>query len=95
MIPPEHFAALAARHPATPHYPQPNGHVKVPAGWLIEQCGWKGKAVGCAAVHRSHALVIVNQGGATGQEVQQLAARVQASVRERFGIDLTPEVNFV
>jgi UDP-N-acetylmuramate dehydrogenase len=95
VIPPEQFAALAARHPSMPHYPQANGQVKVPAGWLIEQCGWKGKAVGRAAVHRSHALVIVNLGGATGQEVQSLATQVQTSVREKFEIDIKPEVNFV
>lgn len=95
VIPPEQFAALATQHPSTPHYPQPDGQVKVPAGWLIEQCGWKGKAVGSAGVHRTHALVIVNLGGATGREVQSLATQVQSSVREKFGIDLTPEVNFV
>jgi UDP-N-acetylmuramate dehydrogenase len=87
------FAALHARHPQMPHYPQRDGTEKVPAGWLIEQCGWKGKQAGHAGVHAKQALVLVNLGGATGAEILQLAEDVRASVRERFGIDLSPEVN--
>ena len=75
--------------------PQRRGPVKLPAAWLIEQCGWKGRTVGRAGVHRSHALVLVNHGGATGAEIHQLAEEIRRSVRERFGIDLVPEVNLV
>ena len=88
------FERLHAEHPAMPHYPQRNGETKVPAGWLIEQCGWKGKVVGHTGVHARQALVLVNHGGATGSEVYTLALAIQQSVRDRFGIDLAPEVNW-
>lgn len=91
----EHSERLAALHPGMPGYPRRDGSVKVPAGWLIEQCGWKGKVVGRAGVHDRQALVLVNHGGATGGEILHLALEVMRSVRERFGIDLVPEVNVV
>ena len=69
--------------------------VRVPAAWLIEQCGWKGKTLGRAGVHARQALVLVNHGGATGSEILALAAAIQASVRERFAIDLVPEVEIL
>ena len=81
--------------PAIPGYNQPDSTVKVPAGWLIEQCGWKGKRVGNVGVHENQALVLVNRGGATGAEVKALAPRVQLSVMDKFGIELNPEVNMV
>ena len=69
--------------------------MKIPAGWMIDRCGWKGKALGRAAVHEKQALVLVNLGGATGEEVMRLAAEVVRSVRETFGIDIHPEVNYI
>lgn len=62
---------------------------------MIDQCGWKGKALGLAAVHDKQALVLVNRGGATGADIVALSDAVRASVREKFGIDIHPEVNFI
>lgn len=85
------FERLHASHPALPHYPGPDGLVKLPAGWLIEHAGWKGKGLGRAGVHEQHALVLVNRGGADGAQIQALAEAVQDSVEQRFGIRLEPE----
>lgn len=85
---------LLAQNPVMPNFPQADG-VKIPAGWLIEQCGWKGKIVGNTGSHKSQALVLVNYGGATGNEVYQLALDIQRSVLEKFGIEINPEVNLV
>jgi UDP-N-acetylmuramate dehydrogenase len=76
-------------------YPQPDGRVKLAAGWLIDRCGWKGRALGAAAVHDRQALVIVNRGGATGADVLALAAAIQRDVAARFGVDLEPEPIFL
>ena len=84
---------LSQLHPNMPHFPQPDGRVKVPAGWLIEQCGWKGFREGDAGCYDKQALVLVNYGQATGQEILALARRIAASVWERFGIEIEPEVN--
>ena len=84
---------LLPAFPQLVHYPLPGGGAKIPAGWLIEQCGWKGKRVGHTGCHAQQALVLVNYGGASGAEIWEHAQRVAASVKEKFGIELTPEVN--
>ncbi|WBA43388.1 UDP-N-acetylmuramate dehydrogenase [Hymenobacter canadensis] len=88
------FDDLKARYDGLPGYPVPGG-VKVPAGWLIEQCGWKGLRRGPHGVHDRQALVLVNHGGAQGQDIRDLAYEIIASVREKFGIELHPEVNIM
>lgn len=91
----EAFNKLQANWPNVPHYPLDNGNIKVPAGWLIEQAGWKGKRVGNTGSHAKQALVLVNYGNATGSEVWQLAQNIQQSVKEQFDIDISPEVNVI
>ncbi|RHP64595.1 UDP-N-acetylmuramate dehydrogenase [Bacteroides sp. OF04-15BH] len=78
-----------------PFYEIDEERVKIPAAWLIEQCGWKGKILGTVGVYSKQPLVLVNCGGATGRDVADLAAAVSQSVHEKFGIDLHPEVNFI
>ena len=90
-----HYERLAKCHPGMPHYDVGDGHVKIPAAWLIEQCGWKGRSVGRAGVYERQPLVLVNRGGATGQEVLYLCRLVQHDVSEQFGIEIKPEVNIV
>ncbi len=92
-----HADRLAANHPGLPVYRDPATphQAKLPAGWLIEQCGWKGARRGDAGVHTQHALVLVNYGRARGADIAALAADIQASVFERFGVRLEPEVVFV
>ena len=91
----EVLAGLHERYPQMPSYPLPEDRVKIPAGWLIEQAGWKGKRVGNVACYDRQALVMVNFGGATGAEVWEHAGRVAESVEETFGLRLVPEVNVV
>lgn len=88
----DQFLKLQNDFPSVPHYPANQG-VKVPAGWLIEQCGWKGKTFNHVGVHEKQALVLVNYGEATGDEIFSLALKIISSVREKFSITLTPEVN--
>ena len=87
------FEALKDLYPDMPHYIIDNERVKIPAGWMIEQCGWKGKALGRAGVHHKQALVLVNKGGAKGSDVLALCHRIQGDVKAKFGIDIYPEVN--
>ena len=94
-IPMEQFLKVQKMYPEMPHYP--NGDlVKVPAGWLIEQCGWKGKQIGNVACHELQSLVIVNKTGlATGKEIYDFSTMIIESVQEKFGIDLEREVNII
>ena len=87
------FEKILANHPEIPHYPQGDNSVKLAAGWLIDRAGWKGHDRGTHGVHDKQALVLVNRGGASGGEIWTLAQDVMASVKEKFGIDLEPEVN--
>ncbi|WP_026224587.1 UDP-N-acetylmuramate dehydrogenase [Methyloversatilis thermotolerans] len=82
---------LLAEHPEVPHYPAPDGAVKFAAAWFIDRCGWKGVRRGDAGVHERQALVLVNHGHATAGELLALAADIQSSVRDRFGVWLEPE----
>ena len=117
------FKKLASQYPEMPNYPQQDGTVKVPAGWLIEACGWKGKRVGRAGSHKTQALVLVNYngpntyqfpqrghrgrpnhhsgkemkslGGASGREILELSESISRSIKEKFAIELSPEVNVI
>lgn len=95
VVPKEQAERLLSEYPTMPHYPAEEGKIKLAAGWLIEQAGWKGKSLGPAAVHDRQALVLVNKGGATGRDIQRLCEAVKKDVKERFGIELEPEVNFI
>ncbi|MEI7586484.1 UDP-N-acetylmuramate dehydrogenase [Runella sp.] len=94
-IPASQYEILKSEYPDIPGYVINEEIVKVPAGWLIEQCGWKGKRFGTIGVHTRQALVLVNYSGGKGLEIKQLSEKIQASVEERFGIYLHTEVNFV
>ena len=88
-------AMLLEQHPQLVSYPQSDGSFKLAAGWLIDQCGWKGKTLGRAGVYEKQALVLINRGGASGAEVVALARAIQKDVLERFGVRLEPEPVFV
>lgn len=87
------YDELAAQYPGMPHYTIDAEHEKIPAGWMIDQCGWKGKNLGRAGVHDKQALVLVNRGGATGEEIVKLCETIRKDVFEKFGIEIHPEVN--
>ena len=93
-IPNAQFDVLKTSYPSMPGYSSAKG-VKVAAGWLIEQTGWKGKRIGEVGVHAKQALVLVNYGGGTGEEIKKLSEQIQASVYAKFGIQLQAEVNFI
>lgn len=95
IVPRTKYEALLQEYPSMPSYQVDATHVKIPAGWMIEQCGWKGKSLGNAAVHDKQALVLVNCGGATGADIVALSDAVRAAVREKFGVEIHPEVNMI
>jgi len=90
-----HFHQLKTKHESIPGYPVNDHEIKVPAGWLIEQCGFKGKRVGETGSHAKQALVLVNYGKATGNEILELAEKIQEAVWDEFEIRITPEVNII
>ena len=91
----EKYEALTTQYPDMPHYTVDAEHEKIPAGWMIDQCGWKGRSLGRAGVHAKQALVLVNLGGATGQEIVDLCETIRQDVKDRFGITIHPEVNII
>ena len=94
VISEQEFNIIRSNYPDVPSYAAPGG-VKVPAGWLIEKTGWKGRSLGPAAVYEKQALVLVNKGGATGADVKRLADTIIADVKQKFGITLSTEVNYI
>ncbi|MEJ7645374.1 MAG: UDP-N-acetylmuramate dehydrogenase [Chryseolinea sp.] len=89
------FETIKQNHPTVPSYPASDNMIKVPAGWLIEQCEWKGKTIGNIGVHAHQALVIVNYGGGEGKDIWGLAMQIKDSVMDKFNVALQPEVNVV
>jgi UDP-N-acetylmuramate dehydrogenase len=94
-IPKGQYENLKAQHEKLVAYPSANGMMKLAAGWLIEQCGWKGKRIGNTGAHKDQALVLVNYGNAGGNEIYSLALKIQQSVKEKFGVIIEPEVNII
>lgn len=90
----EKFLSIQKDYPQMPFY-EVEGGVKIPAGWMIDQCGWKGKSLGRAAVHDKQALVLVNLGGATSDEIVALCETICRDVKAKFDVDIHPEVNFI
>jgi len=91
----DQYERLLAQYPQMPHYHIDDQREKIPAGWLIEQAGWKGRSLGHAGVYDRQALVLVNRGGATGGDIVRLCNQIQKDVLERFGIQINPEVNII
>lgn len=89
------FNALLNEYPSMPYYIIDEKNIKIPAGWLIDQCGWKGKSLGKAGVHDKQALVLVNRGGATGEDIVRLYKTIKKDVNKKFGIQINPEVNVI
>jgi UDP-N-acetylmuramate dehydrogenase len=95
VVSPSVAEEIRLKNPRVPLFNDPSGGIKLAAGWLIEQCGWKGKRIGDAGVHDKQALVIVNYGNATGLELFELSEKVRISVAEKFGINLEREVEII
>ncbi len=95
VVPIELFNDIAATHHEVPHYAIDEKQVKIPAAWLIEQCGWKGKCHGGAAVYEKQPLIIVNKNHATSSDIMELASLIQQSVYDTFKINIYPEVNYI
>lgn len=95
QIPNEQFEALKKEYPQIVAFPVDEGHTKLAAGWLIEQCGWKGYRKGDAGCYPKQALVLVNYGGARGEEIYQLSEEIIGSVKKKFGVELEREVNII
>lgn len=89
------FEKFIKKNPEAPHYEVDHEAFKIPAGWLIEQCGYKGKRFGDAGIHEKQALVLVNYGSATGEDILRLAQLVQKEVAQKFNIKIQPEVNII
>jgi UDP-N-acetylmuramate dehydrogenase len=89
------YERVHAQFPTVPAFMLDSGLVKIPAGWLIEQAAWKGRRVGDAGMHAQQALVLVNYGNATGQDLVRVAGEVQAAVQQKFGVRLETEVNIL
>ncbi|MNK93076.1 UDP-N-acetylenolpyruvoylglucosamine reductase [compost metagenome] len=89
------FERLTALYPTIPHYAMPDQQTKLAAGWLIEQCGWKGKEYGQAGVWKNQALVLINRQNASGQEIYDLSVQIIKDVQDKFGIILEREVNLL
>jgi UDP-N-acetylmuramate dehydrogenase len=95
VVPVECLREIQGRYPEVPFYEVDAAHVKIPAGWLIEKCGWKGRSLGNAGVHDKQALVLVNRGGAAPQEIVDLCNRIRWDVEDMFGIQIHTEVNII
>lgn len=95
VVPRSKYKEIAAMYPGMPHYTVDEDHEKIPAGWMIDVCGWKGRTLGRAGVHDKQALVLVNRGGATGNDIVTLCEAIRRDVRDKFGIEIHPEVNIV
>ena len=95
IVPRAKYEELAAQYPNMPHYEVDAERVKIPAGWMIDQCGWKGRQLGPAGVYDKQALVLVNLGGAKGEDIVRLCEAIRHDVKERFGVEIRPEVNVV
>lgn len=95
VVPKAKYEELVARFGNVPHYSVDDNNEKIPAGWMIDQCGWKGKSLGKAGVHSRQALALVNRGGAEGKDIVALCDAIKRDVKDKFGIDIVPEVNII
>ena len=95
MVTVSKYNELSSLYPDMPYYPIDDNTVKIPAGWMIDRCGWKGRNIGPAGVYQKQALVLVNLGGATGRDITNLADEIIKSVKDKFGVEIRPEVNYI